>query len=88
MQGCFPRGDKAAKKFFDAVFRLSAKFMTNSFEWYNLETGDLVKKVTGTVDWCGPDGIRLGRKDPDFYAYVIFSREFGTWCGAKAIPKK
>lgn len=87
MQGCYPRGDSEAKRFFNAVFRLSAKFMTNSFEWYNLETGELVRSDTQSTDWCGPEGIRLGREDPDFYISICFFRKLNTWCGSKAVPK-
>lgn len=87
VQGCHRRGDVAARRFFSGVFRLLARFMTNSFDIYNLETGAVIETVTGRLYWNGPDLIRMAREDPNFYAGIFFSEERGVWCGMKPVPK-
>jgi hypothetical protein len=83
----YRRDDKEAKKYVDAVFRLARKFMTNWYDWYDLETGELVEKESRSFLWCGPEGVRLSRDAPDFYPLIMFSREHNIWCGAKPLPK-
>jgi hypothetical protein len=88
MFGCHPRGDEANKRFFAAVFRLAAKHMSNKWQWFNLETGDLVREQSGTTTWCGIDGIWMGEEFPDFYPMISYDSDVGTWLGAKALRKR
>jgi hypothetical protein len=88
MMGTHKRSEKEAQRFINGVFRLVEKFMTNSYDIYNLETGKLVETLDGCFHWSGRSVIRLGREHRDFYSFVVFYKELGTWCGGKAIPKK
>lgn len=88
MYGCHPRGDEETKRFFSAVFRLAAKHMSNKWQWFNLETGEMVREQSRSTIWCGIDGIWIGEEFPDFYPMIFYDSDVGTWLGAKALRKR
>ena len=87
MWGAYPETNRKAERFFTAVFNIAARFMTNSFEWFNVETGDYLYTEVGAAYWTGPDSIRLGEEDPDFYPLVEMPGEHEAWYAAKAVPR-
>ena len=87
--GAYPKDDKQAERFFNAVFGIAERFMTNSFEWYRLDEGGREYAYTevGSKYWTGPDTIRISGEDDDFYPLIRMDAGDDGWYAAKAIPR-
>lgn len=83
--GRYQPDDPDMKKFVSSVFYYAKKFTSDWYQRFDLETG---KKIGGP--WrsylrTGPDTIRKGLDEPDFYPLIYFDDDLFTWIGFKAI---
>lgn len=88
IRGAWRDGNEEQRKFVQSFFYMAGKFMTNDFDAYDTETGKLLTTYRKGSFWSGPDAIRLGEVDRDFYSTVYFDSDFNTWVGYKAIPRE
>lgn len=87
MRGIYRVGEEDRRRFIHSVFYMAGKFMTNDFDAYDLETGERHHTLRQSLLWAGPDAMRLGEIDRDFYCVVYFAGDLNTWVGYKAIPR-
>lgn len=88
IRGSWQEDNEERRKFVQSFFYMAGKFMTNDFDAYDVETGKHLKTYRKCSFWSGPDAIRLGEADSDFYSTVYFNSDFDTWVGYKAIPRE
>jgi hypothetical protein len=87
MYGCHLVGDDRRRKFFSAIVRMAGKYMTNSWEIYDIESGEVVETWPSSIYWAGPESVRLAKLDPHFFHGIYFCHERNTWIGRKPVPK-
>lgn len=85
--GRFDTEVPAQKKFVDAVFRMSAKFMTNWVQEIDLLTGKTVAPAYGGNKWNGPDSFRLCETNDAFFLALRFDEETDRWTGYRPVEK-
>lgn len=88
IRGSWQEGSEERRKFVQSFFYLAGRFMTNDFDAYDVASGKKLATYRKCTFWAGPDAMRLGETDRDFYCVVYFDREFDTWVGYKAIPRE
>ncbi len=87
IQSCYREGDEDTKAFLSKIFSWTTRNWTNRYEILDLHTGEPLGAVSDEI-WAGPDSIRRGREEPDFYTIASFPYSFGhRLVGYKPVPR-
>ena len=73
------------RKFVNAVWRLSTRYMVNWLQEYDLLTGKPCGEPFRSNWYTGPESVKLCKNDPDFYHVVNHDPETQRWVGLKVV---